>query len=77
MLQARGAGGAGHLTCAHRCSALVTTFLHDPTFWWAVAASVWAVTSEYLGTNPRVRENATWQLLLRFISQALNGRARR
>jgi hypothetical protein len=55
----------------------VTTFLHDPTFWWAVAASVWAVTSDYLGANPRVKENTTWQLLLRFISQALNGRARR
>ena len=52
-------------------------FLHDSTFWWAVAASVWAVTSEYVGSSPRIRENATWQLLLRFISQALNGRARR
>jgi hypothetical protein len=35
------------------------------------------VTSDYLGANPRVKENTTWQLLLRFISQALNGRARR
>ena len=52
-------------------------FLHDSTFWWAVAASVWAVTSEYLGSNPRINENATYALLLRFISQALNGRARR
>lgn len=52
-------------------------FLHDSTFWWAVAASVWAVTSEYLGSTQSVRENATWQLALRFISQALNGKTRR
>lgn len=52
-------------------------FLHDTAFWWAVTASVWAVTSEYLGANPRIRENTTVGLLLRLISQALNDRARR
>lgn len=52
-------------------------FLHDSTFWWAVLASVYAVVSEYAGSQPRIKENTTYGLLLRLIGRGLNDRARR
>lgn len=52
-------------------------FLHDSTFWWAVLASIWAVVSEYVGSNPRVKQNTTYGLVLQLISKALNGQAKR
>lgn len=51
-------------------------FLREPAFWWAVIASLWAVTSDYLGTNPRVKQNATYQLLFDLISRVIRGRAK-
>lgn len=51
-------------------------FLQDNAFWWAVIASIWAVTSDYLGANPKVRSNGVTQLLLRLITDAIRGQAR-
>lgn len=51
-------------------------FLHDSAFWWAIIASVWAVTSDYLGTNPRTKQNATYQLLFDVITNVIRGRAK-
>lgn len=51
-------------------------FLKDSAFWWALAASVWAVTSDYLGSNPRIRSNGVSQLLIRLISNAIRGQAK-
>lgn len=53
------------------------SFLHDSTFWWALVASVWAVVSEYAGSTRKVRENTTYQLVLRMIGQLLNSKGRR
>jgi hypothetical protein len=52
-------------------------FLQDSTFWWAVVASLYAVVSEYVGSQPRIRENTTYQVILRLIGRGLNDRARR
>lgn len=51
-------------------------FLRDNAFWWALIASIWAVTSDYLGANPQVRSNGVTQLLLRMITEAIRGQAR-
>jgi hypothetical protein len=50
-------------------------FLKDPAFWWAVFASVWAVLSDYLGSNPNVKSNGVSQLVIRMISSAVRGEA--
>jgi hypothetical protein len=50
--------------------------LHDSAFWWAVVASVWAVTSDYLGSNPRIKQNTTYRLLIDLIGNLIRGRAR-
>jgi hypothetical protein len=51
-------------------------FLQDPAFWWAVAASVWAVTSDYLGANPNIRSNGVTQLLVTMISGAITNQTK-
>jgi hypothetical protein len=51
-------------------------FLKDSAFWWAVIASIWAVTSDYLASNRSIRENGVSQLLLRLITDAIRGQAR-
>lgn len=51
-------------------------FLRDSAFWWAIIASIWAVTSDYLGSNSRVKQNATYQLLFDLISNVIRGRAK-
>lgn len=52
-------------------------FVQEPAFWWALIASIWAVTSDWLGSNPRAKDNATYQLVLRLISQLITGQAKR
>ena len=49
--------------------------LHDPVFWWALIMSVWATTSDYLGSRPDIKQNATYQLLLDLIGSAIRGQA--
>lgn len=51
-------------------------FLQEPAFWWAVIASIWAVTSDYLGSNPKVKQSATYQLVFDLISNVIRGRAK-
>lgn len=55
----------------------LVSFLHDSAFWWALIASIWAVTSDYLGSNPKMRQNATYQLLIDLISSIIRGQAQR
>lgn len=52
-------------------------FLQEPAFWWALIASIWAVTSDYLGTNQKVKQNATYQLIIDLIGNAIRGQAQR
>lgn len=49
--------------------------LHDPVFWWALAASIWATLSDYIGSRPEVRQNAVYQLILSAIGNAIRGEA--
>lgn len=49
--------------------------LHDPVFWWALAASVWATMSDYIGSRPEVRQNAVYQVILAAIGNAIKGQA--
>ena len=51
--------------------------LHDPVFWWALAASIWATTSDYLGSQPRVKQNATYQLLLSLVGSLIRGQVQK
>jgi len=46
---------------------------HDPAFWWALTASIWAVLSDYLGANPSIQANGVSQLLIRVISTIITG----
>lgn len=52
-------------------------FLHDPVFWWALAASVWATTSDYLGSQPKIKQNAVYQVVLSMIGSAIKGQAQK
>lgn len=52
-------------------------FLHDPLFWWALAASVWATASDYLGSQPQVKQNAVYQVVISLIGNAINGQAKK
>lgn len=49
--------------------------LQDPVFWWALAASVWATASDYIGSQPQVKQNAVYQVLLSAIGNAIRGQA--
>lgn len=51
--------------------------LHDPVFWWALAASIWATLSDYIGSRPEVRQNAVYQLILSAIGNAIRGEAQK
>lgn len=51
--------------------------LHDPVFWWALIASVWATLSDYLGSQPKVRQNAVYQLLIGMVGNAIRGQAQK
>lgn len=46
-------------------------FLQDPAFWWAVLASVWAVASDYLAADPRIKANGVSQLLISTIGSII------
>lgn len=50
-------------------------FFKDPAFWWALIASVWAVLSDYLGSNPGIRVNGVSQLLFRIVGTVINSEA--
>lgn len=49
--------------------------LQDPVFWWALAASVWATASDYIGSRPEVKQNAVYQVVLNMIGNAIRGQA--
>lgn len=51
--------------------------LHDPVFWWALIASVYATFSEYLGSQPEIKQNATYQLLLTLVGRMITGQAQK
>lgn len=51
--------------------------LHDPVFWWALAASAWATTSDYLGSRPEIKQNATYQLLLGLVGSLIRGQVQK
>lgn len=51
-------------------------FLQDPAFWWAVAASIWAVASDYMGADPRIKANGVSQLLIGMIGNLITGQTR-
>ncbi len=51
--------------------------LHDPVFWWALGASVWATTSDYIGTRPEIKHNATYQLVLALITSFIRGQVQK
>lgn len=51
--------------------------LHDPVFWWALIASVYATLSEYLGSQPEIKQNATYQLLLTLVGRMITGQAQK
>lgn len=52
-------------------------FLHEPAFWWALIASIWAVTSDWLGSQPQVRQNAVYQVILGMIGNAIRGQTQK
>lgn len=52
-------------------------FLHEPAFWWALIASVYAVLSDWLGSQPHIRQNAVYQLLLGILGNAIRGHAQK
>lgn len=52
-------------------------FLQEPAFWWALVASVWAVTSDWLGSQPQVKQNSVYQVLLAMIGNAIRGQAQK
>lgn len=51
--------------------------LHDPVFWWALAASMWATASDYIGSQPQVKQNAVYQVVLGMIGNAIRGQAQK
>lgn len=52
-------------------------FLHEPAFWWALIASVYAVLSDWLGSQPHIRQNAVYQVLLSMLGNAIRGQAQK
>lgn len=52
-------------------------FLQEPAFWWALIASVWAVTSDWIGSQPQIKQNAVYQVLLTMIGNAIRGQAQK
>lgn len=51
-------------------------FLQDPAFWWAVIASTWAVASDYLAADPRIKANGVSQLIIKIISTTITSQTR-
>ena len=51
--------------------------LHDPVFWWALIASIYATVSDYLGSQPRIKQNATYQLLLSLVGSIIRGQVQK
>lgn len=51
--------------------------LQESAFWWALVASVWAVTSDWLGSQPQIKQNAVYQVLLTMIGNAIRGQAQK
>lgn len=51
--------------------------LHDPVFWWALIASVWATLSDYLGSRPEIRQSAVYRMLLDMVGSAIRGQAQK
>lgn len=51
-------------------------FLQDPAFWWAVIASIWAVASDYLAADPRIKANGVSQLIIKIISTTITSQTR-
>lgn len=51
--------------------------LHDPVFWWALIASLWATTSDYIGSRPEIRQNTTYQLLLGLVGSLIRGQVQK
>jgi hypothetical protein len=51
-------------------------FLQDPAFWWAVVASIWAVASDYMGADPRIKANGVTQLLISMIGNVITGQTK-
>lgn len=49
--------------------------IHDPVFWWALIASIWATASDYIGSQPEVRQNAVYQVILSAIGNAIRSQA--
>lgn len=51
--------------------------LHDPVFWWALIASIYATVSDYLGSQPKIKQNATYQLLLSLLGSIIRGQVQK
>ena len=51
--------------------------LHDPVFWWALIASIYATVSDYLGSQPKIKQNATYQLLLSLVGSLIRGQVQK
>lgn len=51
--------------------------LHDPVFWWALIASIYATVSDYLGSQPKIKQNATYQLLLSLVGSIIRGQVQK
>lgn len=51
--------------------------LHDPLFWWALLASVYATVSDYLGSQPSIKQNSTYQLLLGLVGSLIRGQVQK
>lgn len=51
--------------------------LHDPVFWWAIVASLWATLSDYIGARPEVKQNAVYQVVLSMVGNAIRGQAQK
>lgn len=48
---------------------------HDPVFWWALIATLYGALSDFLGSQPQIKQNATYQLLLNMIGAMIRGQA--
>ncbi len=51
--------------------------IHDPLFWWALLASVYATVSDYIGSQPQIKQNATYQLLLNLVGSVIRGQVQK
>lgn len=52
-------------------------FLHEPAFWWALIASIYAVVSDWLGSQPQVKQNSVYQLFLSLLGNAIKGQTQK